>query len=209
MKKQIVTILMTSALALGITACGAGTAEDQTSGEQTSSDQTQETSDDQADAGEDETDTGAATGSSDILIAYFSVPEDVDTEGIDADAGASIVVDDGQVKGNLEYTAGIIQQTTGGDLLRIETVDQYDTILLGYPIWWGEAAWPVNQFVKNNDFTGKTVIPFATSASSGFGESGQLLADMAGTGDWQEGQRFSSHVDRDAVETWLAGLGLA
>lgn len=189
MKKQIVTILMTSALALGITACGAGTAEDQASGE-------------------NQTDTGAATGSSDILIAYFSVPEDVDTEGIDADAGASIVVDDGQVKGNLEYTAGIIQQTTGGDLLRIETVDQYDTILLGYPIWWGEAAWPVNQFVKNNDFTGKTVIPFATSASSGFGESGQLLADMAGTGDWQEGMRFGSSPDEAAVQEWIDGLGL-
>lgn len=189
MKKQIVTILMTSALALGITACGAGTAEDQASGE-------------------NQTDTGAATGSSDILIAYFSVPEDVDTEGIDADAGASIVVDDGQVKGNLEYTAGVIQQTTGGDLLRIETVDQYDTILLGYPNWWGEAAWPVNQFVKNNDFTGKTVIPFATSASSGFGESGQLLADMAGTGDWQEGMRFGSSPDEAAVQEWIDGLGL-
>ena len=189
MKKQIVTILMTSALALGITACGAGTAEDQASGE-------------------NQTDTGAATGSSDILIAYFSVPEDVDTEGIDADAGASIVVDDGQVKGNLEYTAGVIQQTTGGDLLRIETVDQYDTILLGYPNWWGEAAWPVNQFVKNNDFTGKTVIPFATSASSGFGESGQLLADMAGTGDWQEGMRFGSSPDEAAVQEWVNGLGL-
>lgn len=189
MKKQIMTILMTSALALGITACGAGTAEDQASGE-------------------NQTDTGAATGSSNILIAYFSVPEDVDTEGIDADAGASIVVDDGQVKGNLEYTAGIIQQTTGGDLLRIETVDQYDTILLGYPIWWGEAAWPVNQFVKNNDFTGKTVIPFATSASSGFGESGQLLADMAGTGDWQEGMRFGSSPDEAAVQEWIDGLGL-
>ena len=189
MKNQIMTILMTPAFALGITACGAGTAEDQASGE-------------------NQTDTGAATGSSDILIAYFSVPEDVDTEGIDADAGASIVVDDGQVKGNLEYTAGIIQQTTGGDLLRIETVDQYDTILLGYPNWWGEAAWPVNQFVKNNDFTGKTVIPFATSASSGFGESGQLLADMAGTGDWQEGMRFGSSPDEAAVQEWIDGLGL-
>ena len=60
-----------------------------------------------------------------------------------------------------------------------------------------------------NDFTGKTVIPFCTSSSSGLGESGQLLADLAGTGDWQAGQRFSSHVDRDVVETWLAGLGLA
>ena len=87
--------------------------------------------------------------------------------------------------------------------------DSYDTVFIGYPIWWGIAAWPVDTFVKNNDFTGKTVIPFATSSSSGMGQSGSLLADMAGTGEWQEGQRFSSHVDRDAVETWLAGLGLA
>lgn len=78
-----------------------------------------------------------------------------------------------------------------------------------YPIWWGIAAWPVDTFVAANDFTGKTVIPFCTSSSSGIGESGQLLADLAGTGDWQEGQRFSSNVDRDAVETWLAGLDLA
>ena len=93
-----------------------------------------------------------------------------------------------------------------------DTVDNweaYDTVFLGYPIWWGIAAWPVDTFVAANDFTGKTVIPFCTSSSSGIGESGQLLADLAGTGDWQEGQRFSSHVDRDAVETWLAGLGLA
>ena len=79
----------------------------------------------------------------------------------------------------------------------------------GHAIWWGIAAWPVDTFVAANDFTGKTVIPFCTSSSSGIGESGQLLADLAGTGDWQEGQRFSSHVARDAVETWLAGLGLA
>lgn len=59
--------------------------------------------------------------------------------------------------------------------------DSYDTVFIGYPIWWGIAAWPVDTFVKNNDFTGKTVIPFATSSSSGMGQSGSLLADMAGT----------------------------
>ena len=77
-----------------------------------------------------------------------------------------------------------------------------------YPIWWGEAAWPVDSFVENNDFTGKTVIPFATSASSGLGDSGQLLADMAGTGDWQEGMRFRSGVDEADVQEWVSGLGL-
>ena len=86
--------------------------------------------------------------------------------------------------------------------------DSYDTVFVGYPIWWGIAAWPVDTFVKNNDFTGKTVIPFATSSSSGMGQSGSLLADMAGAGDWQEGQRFSSGVSSDDVQSWVNGLGL-
>lgn len=86
--------------------------------------------------------------------------------------------------------------------------DSYDTVFIGYPIWWGIAAWPVDTFVKNNDFTGKTVIPFATSSSSGMGQSGSLLADMAGTGEWQEGQRFSSGVSSDDVQSWVDGLGL-
>lgn len=92
-----------------------------------------------------------------------------------------------------------------------DTVDnwaEYDTVFLGYPIWWGIAAWPVNDFVTANDFTGKTVIPFCTSASSGLGESGELLAEMAGTGDWLEGQRFPSRVSREDVQAWLDGLGL-
>ena len=67
----------------------------------------------------------------------------------------------------------------------VENWDEYDTVFIGYPIWWGIAAWPVDSFVKANDFTGKTVIPFATSASSDLGQSGELLAELAGTGDWQ------------------------
>ena len=86
--------------------------------------------------------------------------------------------------------------------------DSYDTVFIGYPIWWGIAAWPVNNFVRGNDFSGKTVIPFATSSSSGMGQSGSLLADMAGTGEWQEGQRFSSGVSSDDVQSWVNGLGL-
>lgn len=86
--------------------------------------------------------------------------------------------------------------------------DSYDTVLLGYPIWWGIAAWPVNNFVKANDFTGKTVIPFATSSSSGMGQSGSLLAEMANGGDWQEGQRFSSGASEADVQAWVNGLGL-
>lgn len=95
--------------------------------------------------------------------------------------------------------------------LTTTTVDgweDYDTVFIGYPIWWGIAAWPVNGFVKANDFTGKTVIPFATSASSGMGQSGALLAEMAGTGNWQDGQRFRSSASADEVNEWVGSLGI-
>lgn len=90
----------------------------------------------------------------------------------------------------------------------VDNWEDYDTVFIGYPIWWGIAAWPVDTFVQANDFTGKTVIPFCTSSSSGLGQSGQLLAEMAGTGDWQEGQRFSSGVSQEDVQAWLDDLGL-
>ena len=89
-----------------------------------------------------------------------------------------------------------------------ENWDSYDTVLIGYPIWWAIAAWPVDNFVKGNDFTGKTVIPFCTSASSGLGDSGYLLEQMAGTGDWQEGKRFSSNASEEEVQDWVKSLNL-
>ncbi|WP_242963635.1 flavodoxin [Eubacterium sp. An11] len=91
----------------------------------------------------------------------------------------------------------------------VENWDSYDTIFIGYPIWWGIAAWPTDGFVEANDFTGKTVIPFCTSSSSGLGESGQLLAELAGTGDWQEGMRFRSSASEADVQEWLDSLNLS
>lgn len=90
-----------------------------------------------------------------------------------------------------------------------DTVDDWqdvERIYIGYPVWWGIAAWPVNTFVEANDFTGKTVIPFCTSASSGLGDSGELLAELAGTGDWQEGMRFRSSVSDEDVVAWVESL---
>lgn len=89
--------------------------------------------------------------------------------------------------GNTEEAAGYIAAATGADTLELV---------------------PVDGFIATNDFTGKTVIPFCTSASSGLGESGELLAEAAGTGNWLEGIRFSSSVSEADVQTWLDGLGL-
>lgn len=86
--------------------------------------------------------------------------------------------------------------------------DSYDTVYIGYPIWWGIAAWPVDGFVKANDFTGKTVVTFCTAASSGIGQSGDLLEKMAGTGNWISGERFRSGATDDDIRAWIDGLGL-
>lgn len=90
----------------------------------------------------------------------------------------------------------------------VDNWDSYDTIFIGYPIWWHIAAWPVDGFVTANDFTGKTVIPFCTSSSSDLGESGELLAEAAGTGNWLAGERFSSGASSESVQAWVEGLGL-
>ncbi len=89
---------------------------------------------------------------------------------------------------------------------KVDNWDEYDTVLIGYPIWWGIAAWPVDTFVKANDFSGKTVIPFCTSASSSLGQSGKLLAEEANSGDWQDGQRFSSSVSDADIKKWTDSL---
>ncbi len=86
--------------------------------------------------------------------------------------------------------------------------EKYDTVYIGYPIWWGIAAWPVNGFVSANDFTAKTVIPFCTSASSGFGESGRQLSKITGTGNWLGGKRFSSNASEKEVTEWLESLAV-
>lgn len=84
--------------------------------------------------------------------------------------------------------------------------DDYDTVLVGYPIWWTLAAWPVNSFVKANDFSGKTVIPFCTSASSGIGDSGKLLEKETNTGKWLSGERFSSNPSNKDIKAFTDSI---
>lgn len=88
----------------------------------------------------------------------------------------------------------------------VENWDSYDTVLIGYPIWWGIAAWPVDTFVKDNDFKGKTVIPFCTSTSSGFGKSGRELEKKANGGTWIEGKRFNEVPTDAEIKNWTNSL---
>lgn len=84
--------------------------------------------------------------------------------------------------------------------------ENYDTVYIGYPIWWQDASWVMDAFVEANDFTGKTVISFCTSQASGYGESGAHLAEKAGTGNWIDGINFFGTASDEEISTWLETL---
>ena len=128
--KRIFLLLLAGTLLLSLTACGsAPAASNQSSNTVPDSASQEELGTDSAETASSADvlgkETANAASGSNILIAYFTMPEDVDTEGVDAIAGASIVVSDGEVMGNVEYMASVIQETVGGNLFQIETVQQY------------------------------------------------------------------------------------
>ena len=164
-----------------------------------------------------------STGNGKILVAYFSASGN--TEAVANAIADTLDADLFEMVPEAPYTSADLNWTDSSSRVNAEhndpskqdvklaknTVDNwadYDTVFIGYPIWWGIAAWPVNDFVKNNDFTGKTVIPFCTSTSSGLGQSGELLKEMAGTGNWQEGRRFTERATQSDIAAWANGLGL-
>ncbi len=229
--KKMITLLMSLILVFSLVACG----NDRQAGdgkEPDSSETANQTPDakDETDGMENEenagsTENGENAGSADgkTLVVYYSATGSTESvaEVIARETGADLFAlepAEPYTNEDLNYNdddSRVSKEHENEEERVVELVSvtpdnwgDYDTVFIGYPIWWGIAAWPVNGFIENNDFTGKTVIPFCTSASSGLGESGELLAEMAGTGDWQEGQRFRSSVSEDDVAAWVNGLGL-
>lgn len=206
--KKLLCLLLTAALLLSMTACG----------------KTQP-----PDSGELGSDTVAAlpedvsAEASKTLVVYYSASGNTKrvAENIAEAAGADlfkIVPTEVYTRDDLNWRDADSRVSREHDDESLRDVpltttevphwDAYDTVFLGYPIWWGGAAWPVNGFVQANDFKGKTVIPFATSSSSDLGESGSDLAALAGTGDWQTGQRFASGASTSEIQAWVNDLGL-
>lgn len=228
--KKLFSMVLAGAAAVSLLAgCSSDTGSTENEAEATAQSEAQDTQSD-ADGAQDtsvdvETDDGAdeASASGNVLVVYYSATGNTEEAAnmiADATGGDLFELEpvEPYTDDDLNYSdenSRVSQEYADESLRDVELVsttvegfEEYDTVFIGYPIWWQVAAWPVDSFVENNDFTGKTVIPFCTSASSGIGESGQLLADMAGTGDWQEGMRFSSSVDEADVQEWVNGLGL-
>lgn len=83
------------------------------------------------------------------------------------------------------------------------SLDQYKTIYLGYPIWWGDAPRIMATFVEKYNFDGKKVIPFCTSGGSGIGRSGSNLGNLAGSGSFANGERLNSSADTNNIQNFI------
>ena len=92
----------------------------------------------------------------------------------------------------------------------VENMEQYDRVVLAFPIWWGQAPRLIETFVEAHDLSGKTVITFCTSASSGYGRTGEILAALTDeTVHWIEGARFQASTTAEDMQAWLAEKGIA
>jgi flavodoxin len=218
--KKLTALFLSLAMVVGLAACSSGApSSSESSAPETSVPQATSESDETSSVGSENTDADTSK----TLVVYFSASGNTEEAAnyIAQITGGDLFElkpADPYTNDDLNWTDdnSRVSQEYYDESLRdveltsdtVENWDSYDTVLIGYPIWWGIAAWPVNTFVKANDFTGKTVIPFCTSASSGLGQSGDLLAELAGTGDWQDGQRFRSSVSKADVQEWLDGLNL-
>lgn len=218
--KKLTALFLSLAMVVGLAACSSGApSSSESSAPETSVPQATSESDETSSVGSENTDADTSK----TLVVYFSASGNTEEAAnyIAQITGGDLFElkpADPYTNDDLNWTDdnSRVSQEYYDESLRdveltsdtVENWDSYDTVLIGYPIWWGIAAWPVNTFVKANDFTGKTVIPFCTSASSGLGQSGDLLAELAGTGNWQDGQRFRSSVSEADVQEWLDGLNL-
>lgn len=213
--KKLATVVLSCLLMFCLVACSSGGSGSTSSADTSSSSVSSASDETSATAEESSTDLG------NVLVVYYSATgntERVANSIAEATGGDLFEIEptepytDDDLNWNDESSR--VSREYEDESLRdvplvnttVDGWDDYDTVFIGYPIWWGIAAWPVDGFVEANDFSDKTVIPFATSASSGMGQSGELLADLAGTGDWQDGMRFSSGAGDDEVQEWVETL---
>ena len=162
-----------------------------------------------------------ADGSSSILVAYFSATgttrplAEYAADILNADL-YEIVPEDPYTDEDLDYTNPDSRSQVEGDDPdarpaidgSIENMAEYEVILLGYPIWNGQAPKIISTFLESYDLSGKTIVPFCTSHSSGIGSSDDNLHSLAPEANWQEGTRFAGGTDRAEIEQWIEGLGL-
>ena len=211
---MIKTICLVLALLIAVLLAGCGEPQAEEPGDAGEPEAAEEPQPEDQPSGEAEPETGSGT-----LVVYFSATGN--TRGIAERtaelAGADIVEiipAEPYTDEDLNYSDGTsratVEQNTPDARPGIAeeiSLDGYSTVFLGYPIWWGDAPKIMSTFVKNHDFTGITVIPFCTSGSSDIGQSDDVLAELAGSGNWLQGRRFPGSVTDDELKAWIDEMG--
>ncbi|HIW39494.1 MAG TPA: NAD(P)H-dependent oxidoreductase [Candidatus Eubacterium pullicola] len=203
--KKILALSCALLMAVTITACGTSESENNIESKQTT-----------------EAEKTTQSADTNVLVAYFSATGNTKTvaeqiadvtggelyeiEPAEPYTSEDLDYNNDDCRANLEMNDDTVRPEIAG---AIENIEQYDTIYLGYPIWWGNAPRIMNTFVETYDLSGKTVVPFCTSGGSGISTSVDTLQELAGDGiTWMEGQRFDRDVSADEISQWIDEMGL-
>lgn len=222
MMKKTIAVLFSLVMIMGLAACGesAGQTEQQAAeGNSVESSDVPESKLEETDA----PDTAEASDvqESKVLVAYFSATGTTEgaakhiANGLNTDL-YEIVPEDSYTDSDLDYNDNNSRTTIemndpdarpaiSGS---VENMEQYTTVFIGYPIWWGEAPRIVSTFMESYDFSGKTIVPFCTSGSSGLGSSAANLEQLTNNAQWLSGKRLSGGDTQDTVMEWVNSLGL-
>ena len=190
--------------------------EQETEGQKKEQQETETEVSESVSAERQETDMTAKT-----LVVYFSATgttkplAEYAAEILEADI-YEIVAEEPYTEADLAYyTGGRADQEQNDSNARpaisgsVANMDSYDTILIGYPIWHGQAPRIISTFLESYDFSGKTIVPFCTSHSSGIGSSATNLHELCSdSAEWMEGRRFEAGTSREMIEEWLGSIGI-
>lgn len=240
--KKTISLLLALVMTFSLTACGSKPTEtpdtSDTPPAESSSQQPEEQTPTEEQGSTDTTESGKS------LVVYFSMPETTDPDNMTQEEANSTVVIDGEVLGNTQYVAYVIQESTGADIFRIEPetpyptdhdtlvdlaaeeqdnnarpvikdsiedLEQYDTIFIGYPNWWGDMPMILYSFFDQYDFSGKTIVPFNTHGGSGFSNTISTIAELEPSAEVNEdgftvSRNNVQEAERDII-SWLNDLG--
>lgn len=148
----------------------------------------------------------SATGTTKGVAEKIAKIEDADIYEIKAAqeySSADLNWNDSNSRSTKEQNDSYVRPEIGSERISLEG---YETIYIGFPIWWGEEPRIMDTFVESYNFDCITMIPFCTSSSSGIGRSGKNLEDNAKSGNWLDGKRFPGSVSESDLESWIDSL---
>lgn len=221
--RKMVSVLLSFTMFFALTACSQSAASDKKDGVQSTVQKAEEQSNievepelsESVSAKEQEADESTKT-----LVVYFSctgtteVIAEYAAEILEADI-YEIVPENPYTEEDLAYyTNGRADQEQHDPNVRpaisggVENMNKYDTIILGYPIWHGQAPRIICTFLESYDFSGKKIVPFCTSHSSGIGSSADNLHPLCSeSAEWIDGKRFEDGTSKESIVDWLGEIG--